>query len=92
MTGDEAKRLAETFTRHFDWSVGSDQEFTITTNAVEGLSESNRMAFYRVITVRNQLMSLTGLQASKIRQRILPVSINLSTGLEGLEVRISKSE
>lgn len=92
MNPEEVKRLADTFVKHFDWSAGSTQDFVISTTAVEGLSESNRMAFYRVVAVRNHLMSATGVLASRIRQRIVPVPVSQSTGTEALEVRIARPE
>lgn len=92
LNAEEAKRLADVFAKHFEWSAGSAQEFVISTTAVEGLSESNRMAFYRVVAVRNQLMSVAGVPAARIRQRIVPVSASQATGAEALEVRIGKPE
>ncbi len=89
--GIEAKRMTETFVSHFDWNANREQNFTISSTAVEGLSESNRMAFYRVVAVRNHLLAL-GVPASRIRQRIDPVQAASQSGVEGLEIRIQKSE
>lgn len=87
--GDEAKRLADTFLSHFDWNGNREQNFLITSTAVEGLSESNRMAFYRVVAVRNHLLSI-GVPAARIRQRIEPIPAASQSGTEALEIRIQK--
>ncbi|AON55274.1 biotin/lipoyl-binding protein [Herbaspirillum seropedicae] len=50
-----------------------------------------QLAFYRVVAVRNHLLSL-GVPASRIRQRIEPVQAASQSGVEGLEIRIQKSE
>ncbi|MET3432246.1 hypothetical protein ABIC71_001732 [Herbaspirillum seropedicae] len=91
LSGIEAKRMTETFVNHFNWNANREQTFTISSTAVEGLSESNRMAFYRVVAVRNHLLAL-GVPASRIRQRIEPVQAASQSGVEGLEIRIQKSE
>lgn len=88
---DEARRMNETFVKHFEWNPGAEQNFTISSAAVEGLSESNRMAFYRVVAVRNHLLSI-GVPAARIRQRIEPIPAARQSGTEGLEIRIQKSE
>lgn len=88
---DEARRMNETFVKHFEWNPGVEQNFTIASAAVEGLSESNRMAFYRVVAVRNHLLSI-GVPAARIRQRIEPIPAARQSGTEGLEIRIQKSE
>lgn len=91
LSPQEAQRMAEIFTKHFDWSANNkDQQFEISASAAEGLSESNRMAFYRVVSVRNQIMSLIGMPGSRIRSRIVPVPAGQASGLEALEVRITK--
>lgn len=90
MTDAEANHMHAVFTKHFDYSVGSGQNFVLTVDAGEGLSESNRMAFYRVAAVRNRLMVITGVPASKISQKILAVPASAMTGTEALEVRITK--
>lgn len=90
MTDAEAKRMHEVFSKHFDYVVGSGQSFVLTVDAAEGLSESNRMAFYRVAAVRNRLMAIANVPASKIGQKILAVPANSITGTEALEVRITK--
>ncbi|WP_288410842.1 vesicle formation protein [uncultured Herbaspirillum sp.] len=87
----EAKRMNDTFISHFDWNSNREQTFTISAAAVEGLSESNRMAFYRVVAVRNHLLSI-GVPAARIRQRIEPVPAARQSGTEGLEIRIQKTE
>ncbi|WP_288392599.1 hypothetical protein [uncultured Herbaspirillum sp.] len=83
--------MNDTFISHFDWNSNREQTFTISAAAVEGLSESNRMAFYRVVAVRNHLLSI-GVPAARIRQRIEPVPAARQSGTEGLEIRIQKSE
>ena len=90
MTDAEANHMHAVFTKHFDYSVGSGQNFVLTVDAGEGLSESNRMAFYRVAAVRNRLMAIAGVPASKISQKILAVPASAMTGTEALEVRITK--
>jgi hypothetical protein len=90
MSDEEAKRMTEVFMKHFDYQVGSAQSFMLTADAAEGLSESNRMAFYRVVAVRNRLMGTTGVPAVKIGQKIHAVPPNAVTGMEALEVRITK--
>lgn len=90
MTDAEAKHMNEVFIKHFDYSVGSAQNFVLTVDAAEGLSESNRMAFYRVAAVRNRLMAVSGVPAAKIGQKILAIPANAMTGTEALEVRITK--
>lgn len=90
MTDAEAKQMHEVFAKHFDYAVGSGQNFALTVDAAEGLSESNRMAFYRVAAVRNRLMSIASVPASKISQKILAVPASAMTGTEALEVRITK--
>jgi len=92
MTDAEAKRMTEVFMKHFDYEVGSAQSFLLTVDAAEGLSESNRMAFYRVVAVRNRLMGMTGVPAAKIGQKIHAVPSSAVTGMEALEVRITKVE
>ncbi|EOA03723.1 MULTISPECIES: hypothetical protein [Herbaspirillum] len=87
----EAKRMTDTFLSHFDWNARPDQTFVISSTAVEGLSESNRMAFYRVVAVRNHLLSV-GVPAARIRQRIEPVPAARQSGTEALEIRIQKVE
>jgi len=82
-TSQEVTALAE-LTNH-------EQNFTISSTAVEGLSESNRMAFYRVVAVRNHLLSI-GVPAARIRQRIEPVPAARQSGTEALEIRIQKTE
>lgn len=91
LSPDEAKRMNETFIKHFEWNASLEQNFTISSAAVEGLSESNRMAFYRVVAVRNHLLSI-GVPAARIRQRIEPVPAARQSGTEGLEIRIQKTE
>lgn len=91
LNANEAKRMNETFISHFDWNNNREQNFTISSAAVEGLSESNRMAFYRVVAVRNHLLSI-GVPAARIRQRIEPVPAARQSGTEGLEIRIQKTE
>ncbi|MCO4855043.1 vesicle formation protein [Herbaspirillum sp. WGmk3] len=91
LSPDEAKRMNETFIKHFEWNASLEQSFTISSAAVEGLSESNRMAFYRVVAVRNHLLSI-GVPAARIRQRIEPVPAARQSGTEGLEIRIQKTE
>ena len=88
---EEAKRMSDTFISHFEWNGNHEQNFTISSTAVEGLSESNRMAFYRVVAVRNHLLSI-GVPAARIRQRIDPVPAARQSGTEGLEIRIQKTE
>lgn len=90
LSAEEVKRLKEVFVKHFDFQSGSPQAFQLTVDAAEGLSESNRMAFYRLVAVRNHLMSEVGVSASKITQKILPVPLGSVTGVEALEVRINK--
>lgn len=90
LTDDEAKRLTEIFITHFDYANNKEQNFLLTTDAIDGLSESNRMAFYRVVAVRNRLMAITGVPASKIAQKIISVPSASSTGVEAMEVRITK--
>ena len=90
MTEVEATRMKSIFTKHFDYSVGDGQNFVITVDAVEGLSESNRMAYYRVAAVRNSLMAVVGVPAARISQKILAVPANSISGTEALEVRITK--
>lgn len=92
MTDAEAKRMHEVFAKHFDYTVGSNQSFVLTVDAAEGLSESNRMAFYRVAAVRNRLMAVVGVPPSKIGQKIVAVPVSAMTGTEALEVRITKVE
>lgn len=87
---DEVKRLREVFMKHFDYANNSGQAFQLTVDAAEGLSESNRMAFYRVVAVRNHLMSTVGVPAAKITQKIETVPSTSINGLEALEVRINK--
>nr|WP_198980745.1 vesicle formation protein [Herbaspirillum sp. ASV7] len=89
--GEEAKRMTDTFVSHFEWNGNHEQNFTISSTAVEGLSESNRMAFYRVVAVRNHLLSI-GVPAARIRQRIEPVPAAQQSGTEALEIRIQKTE
>jgi hypothetical protein len=90
MTNAEAQHMHSVFVKHFDYAVGGGQNFVLTVDAAEGLSESNRMAFYRVAAVRNRLMAIAGVPASKISQKILAVPANAMTGTEALEVRITK--
>jgi len=90
MTDAEANHMHSVFVKHFDYSTGSGQSFMLTVDAAEGLSESNRMAFYRVAAVRNRLMAIAGVPATKIGQKILAVPANAITGTEALEVRITK--
>jgi hypothetical protein len=90
MTDAEANHMHAVFTKHFDYAVGSGQNFMLTVDAAEGLSESNRMAFYRVAAVRNRLMAIAGVPATKIGQKILAVPVSAMTGNEALEVRITK--
>lgn len=90
MTDAEAKRMADVFVKHFDYSVGNAQNFMLTVDAAEGLSESNRMAFYRVAAVRNRLMGVVGVSPARIGQKIVAVPVSAMNGTEALEVRITK--
>lgn len=92
LTDDEALKLKEIFVQHFDYQSNKDQRFVLTVDAVSGLTESNRMAFYRIASVRNRLMAVAGVPASKIGQKINSVPASSMSGVESLEVRISKVE
>ncbi|WP_310625397.1 vesicle formation protein [Limnohabitans sp.] len=92
LSPEEAKRMSEVFVKHFDYASNKAQSFVLSSDAVEGLSESNRMAYYRVVAVRNRLMSLSGVPSSKIAQKIIAVPPNSTTGVEALEVRITRSD
>ncbi|MDP4300990.1 vesicle formation protein [Leptothrix discophora] len=89
LSADEAARLSDIFTRHFDFAPDKGQRFLLTAEAAEGLSESARMAYYRVAAVRNRLMGVTGVPRDRLMQRIQSVPTADVKGTEALEVRIT---
>ncbi len=88
LDADEAQRLAQHFRKQFGEQFARGQRYMITTDYVEGLSESSRMAYYRVTAVRNQLMRVAGVPKSALDPRSRAVQAADLKGTESLEVRI----
>ncbi len=89
LSAEEAERLAQLFAKQFDTSTTKGQRYLISSEAVEGLSESSRMAFYRVTAVRNRLMTHAGVPRENLQQRVFLVPQAETKGFEALTVRIS---
>ncbi|RZS58790.1 vesicle formation protein [Sphaerotilus mobilis] len=89
LNAEEADRLAQLFARHFDTQANPGQRYLISAEAAEGLSESSRMAYYRVTAVRNRLMGVAGVPRDALQQRVFIVPTSEVKGTEALSVRIT---
>ena len=89
LNAEESERLAQLFARHFDTANNKSQRYLISAEAAEGLSESSRMAFYRVTAVRSRLLAHAGVARENLQQRVFIVPAADIKGSEALTVRIS---